>query len=405
MTRPAKPRERGARVPVPSPIDRWHEAAAIRDEWLTEALSTRPADRSAAEAAIGGLYALVGREPPDFVWVDSPAAALNALPPDPPPRLNADFLRTDPGGWPVALLLANLVSDLRAGLDARRRRARRSRWYRPPEGSTAEELLADGEDLPSVLRWMFHEPLRASVLDSLRNHIRAVLGNERGDLPWSGQHDAHWVAGFDVHRRLGMARYRGPDEAQLDLWAALARSCGWWWPYDEVCVVTERPAEIHAEPGPGRPDGEIRLHNPDGPALRYRDDWALYFWNGTRVPAWVVTDPDPARVAAEPNIEVRRCAIEKIGWEAYIERGGLRLLATAPDPGNPGCELRLYEQPGTGPASFTNILLAVNGSVERDGRRRRYGLNVPTFLDDPVAAAAWSYGLDAAQYATLVRRT
>ncbi|MGK5558889.1 hypothetical protein ACSNOI_45540, partial [Actinomadura kijaniata] len=85
MTRPAKPRERGTRTPAPSPIDRWREAAAIRDEWLTEALSTRPADRSATEAAIGGLYTLVGREPPDLVWVDSPAAALNALPPGQPP--------------------------------------------------------------------------------------------------------------------------------------------------------------------------------------------------------------------------------------------------------------------------------------------------------------------------------
>ena len=51
------------------------------------------------------------------------------------------------------------------------------------------------------------------------------------------------------------------------------------------------------------------------------------------------------------------------------------------------------------------MLLAVNGSVERDGRRRRYGLTVPASLDDPVAAAGWTYGLSAEQYSLLLRRT
>ncbi len=51
------------------------------------------------------------------------------------------------------------------------------------------------------------------------------------------------------------------------------------------------------------------------------------------------------------------------------------------------------------------MILAVNGSAERDGRRRRYGLTVPGFFDDPVEAAGWTYGLSAEQYSLLVRRT
>ncbi len=51
------------------------------------------------------------------------------------------------------------------------------------------------------------------------------------------------------------------------------------------------------------------------------------------------------------------------------------------------------------------MLLAVNGSAERDGRRRRYGLSVPASIEDPVVAAGWSYGLSGAQYAQLIRRT
>ena len=51
------------------------------------------------------------------------------------------------------------------------------------------------------------------------------------------------------------------------------------------------------------------------------------------------------------------------------------------------------------------MLLVVNGTPEPDGQRRRYGLSVPADIDDPIAAAGWSYGLTAHQYARLVRRT
>jgi hypothetical protein len=49
--------------------------------------------------------------------------------------------------------------------------------------------------------------------------------------------------------------------------------------------------------------------------------------------------------------------------------------------------------------------LRERGSVEPDGRHRRYGLSVPADIDDPVAAAGWSYGLTGPQYAQLARRT
>jgi hypothetical protein len=118
------------------------------------------------------------------------------------------------------------------------------------------------------------------------------------------------------------------------------------------------------------------------------------------VPAWVIIDPRAWRISRESNVEVRRCAIENLGWGPYISEAGLRLIASVPEPGNPGSELRLYDM-----RKETRVLLAVNGSVERDGRRRRYGLTVPGFLDDPLAAAGWTYGLSAEQYSRLLRRT
>jgi hypothetical protein len=57
----------------------WEQAFAVRDECKAASVCTDPADRPAAEAAIGRLYDLAGHEAPRFVWCQSPAAACVAV--------------------------------------------------------------------------------------------------------------------------------------------------------------------------------------------------------------------------------------------------------------------------------------------------------------------------------------
>jgi hypothetical protein len=274
-----------------------------------------------------------------------------------------------------------------------------------------QESLREGLGLDEVLQVTVRDTLHGSVHESVGGPLRAAVAQHNGRRPgqtagltWYGQHDAHWIAEHDIRRDLGMT-YGRDDEAQLDLWAALARSCGWWWPGEQVCVVSERPSTVHTEPVPGAMHGELRLHSGKGQAVTYPDGWGMHSWHGTQVPSWVITDPTVERIVAETNTEVRRCAIERIGWDTYIDQAGLDLVSAAPDPGNPGCRLQLYDMPTRLWGAPARVLLAVNGSVERDGHRRRYGLSVPADLDDPVAAAGWSYGLTGDQYAQMLRRT
>lgn len=110
------------------------------------------------------------------------------------------------------------------------------------------------------------------------------------------------------------------------------------------------------------------------------------------------------RIHGEANTEIRRAAIERIGWATYLERAGLRAIATAPDPGNAPHLLELYDPPPD-VAPDGRILLMTNGSPDRSGRRRRYAELVPADIDDPVTAAAWQYGCDREIYARLDRRT
>lgn len=417
---------RGAESPDPESLSLLRRAVAIRDEWLAHGLSTEPADRPAAEAAISALYRLVDRPPPRFVWVDSPGSAL--YPGSPLHRAGSTFAylkAPNPSGDadpPVPVRLADLWSRMRSRLDRAVAPRLRTplRAPRPPATLPAvppERALRDGVWAGAVI----DVTVRHSLTVTLRDAVRAPLVTEFAACSprplataWYGQHDAYRVGRYDAWHRLGLASYPAWAREALGLWAATARSCGWWWPGDEVCVVADRTAAIHHEPVPDAAHGEVRLHRDDGPAVLYRDGWGAHVLNGTRVPAWVVGAPTPERISAEANVEVRRAAIERIGWDAYIDAAGLSLVAAAPDPGNPGSHLRLYDMPQppvavpgarTRPGPPGRVLVVVNGSRERDGTRRRYGLPVPHSLDDPVDAAGWTYGLSGEIYARLARRT
>ncbi|GII97053.1 DUF6745 domain-containing protein [Sinosporangium siamense] len=359
---------------------RWRlEAADIRDEWLGHALSTLPADRPAAEAAISSLYELARHPAPRFTWVASPRAAMDLVPPSAGETAAFAGMNTL-ADLPLVQRLAALTFNLRRALDRRVGHE----WDTPGWRTDLRQLDA-----------MVSRPLQDAV-HRIRSAMRSAL-DMRQRLTWYGQHDVSWIAHYDAWRRVGRRVYLPPEERQLTLWAAVARSCGWWWAGEEVCVISERPAVQRIE--------DLRPHNAGGPAVGFSDGFAVHAWHGTLVPEWVITDPTPERIAAEPNVEVRRCAIENLGWERYIELAELRMVAAAADPGNPGFDLLLYDLPEQTWGGMARVLLAVNGSAERDGSRRRYGLGVPVFLDDPVAAAAWTYGLSAADYSTLARRT
>ncbi|MBO2464870.1 DUF6745 domain-containing protein [Actinomadura violacea] len=356
------------------------DAAAIRDEWLGRALSVRPADRPAAEAAISGLYRLAGFDSPRFHWVPSPLAAFETVPPG--MRRRPDGTQVFDG--PAARTLVASALRLRLDLDDRIRK----------HGARVAGLTGLG--------WHFQKQVQFSLARSVRGTLGTAAQEahdwKRAATTWYDRLCVSWVAYYDVMRRVAGVPFTSEQAGHLDLWGTALTSSGWWWPYEDVCVVSERPAAVRTEPCGD--DGEVRLHDPDGPAVRYADGWDVHAWHGTPVPSWVIADPDPERIDREANVEVRRCAIERIGWPAYIDGAGLRLVGAAPDPGNPGSELRLYDM-----RPDTRVLLAVNGSVERDGHRRRYGLTVPGALADPVAAAAWTYGLSAEQYSLLARRT
>lgn len=237
---------------------------------------------------------------------------------------------------------------------------------------------------------------RPSWTDMTRNELWNKVRSQFSHAVY-GQHEAGILAFCDYFGRIGV------DVSPMEGMMRAGKNAGWWWPMKDAVVVSERPTQLHR-------DDDGRLHNPNGPAVAYPDGFSVYAWHGTRVPRELIMGEwDARRIFDEKNSEIRRCAVEHMadrgGWQHVVAQlDAPQVGDTVPDPGNPGQTLSLYrlanvyEEP-------VNLLLMVNGTIERDGFRREFGETVPEDVTDPVAAAAWQIGIAPEHYRATRRRT
>ncbi|MEV7006937.1 DUF6745 domain-containing protein [Streptosporangium sp. NPDC051022] len=344
-------------------------AATLR--WEEVALRTDPADRDRAEEGIRLAYRIGGlAEPERIVWVGSPAegariavrlaagerdgvrgvevpgvgvldagrSVRHEVRTAPWERARADVhVRLGSTGWPVAWSLTGGALWNRVG--------RLTDRVRGAVAATGESEEAGAE-------------LRASTLD-------AVLG----------QHDAPWLSLFDALGR--------PEVEGL---VRVAESAGWWWPFERVALVCERPAELHL-------DDSGRLHRAGDPALSFPDGFALHAWHGMPVPADFAASLaalTPERIRAEENAELRRVMLEHFGYERYLAESN----ATPVHRDETGVLWRI-DLPEDESVAMVEV---VNSTAEPDGTFRTYWLRVPPFTGTAREGVAWTFGLREADY-------
>jgi hypothetical protein len=200
-----------------------------REEYFRVGSSTDPADHPRAERAITALYAEHGYDPPRFEWGASPQ-------------------------W-GAKQRAPLVDSLRAVLRT---------VLRDSLGTSLFDALGDS------LRVLLENSIEDSLYEpwhSLRSALRVRCRDARknADRTAMGVQESYWVA-FHLygHEVLGVP-YQERSVRRLYLYDEVVRSCGWWWPYPEVCICTDRPALLEwTEESP-----------PKLRRVRYRDGWEV----------------------------------------------------------------------------------------------------------------------------------
>jgi hypothetical protein len=150
--------------------------------------------------------------------------------------------------------------------------ARKGKLNKPWPELPPLAALDAGVPLGVVLHQGIHTALHRSLARGFRQPIRNSLSGS-GPMPvcWYGQQEAHWIAYYDILGQLGLARYEADDVTHFGEWAAVTRSCGWWWPGEDVCIVVDRPEQVHAHPVPGAIHDEVRIQSE---GVRYRDGWS-----------------------------------------------------------------------------------------------------------------------------------
>lgn len=94
------------------------------------------------------------------------------------------------------------------------------------------------------------------------------------------------------------------------------------YPLENVCIISDRPEQIHMKDG--------RLHADGKPAVKYTDGFSVWSLNGVRVTKEIAETPamklDPKIILKEQNAEIRREIVRKIGVERLITKLGAKVM-------------------------------------------------------------------------------
>jgi hypothetical protein len=112
-------------------------------------------------------------------------------------------------------------------------------------------------------------------------------------------------------------KYEADKSKNLDLWRDIAQSCCWWWCYENYVIISERPTFVGM-------NTQERIHCESGPAIAFADGWKVWALNGIVVEEKHVMTPasklDPTEILAEPNADIRRELIRKLGIERMLSK-------------------------------------------------------------------------------------
>ena len=384
---------------------------------------TARADRSSVEAGLREIYLMAGMVPPKaIVWVDSPlegAYARVAIPKifgrpsftnktiDPIFRRVEKKIRAQ---VPFMLGLTTLLHAKQVNTPARIRTGPTAvikvmRALADVKVDARKSLAGNNDAALSSdrTRRQINGAVRAAIDELWRG--RGVVGGESVGVPADlASFEQGLLSRIYALTRSDGASSGGRVEYSQVLQQVVSRVCDdldcIFWMFGDFAILVDRPILV-------KRDAVGNLHCEDGPALEYGDGFSSYFWHGTSVPERLILGEPWSldEIAHEPNVEVRRCAVERIGWENFVESPGISQIgATVEDPGNPGQVLSLYDVP-TIFTSRVRVLICANATLDLGGQRHKFGIYVPGEIDDPVAAAAWTFGVSAKEYRDLQRAT
>ena len=162
--------------------------------------------------------------------------------------------------------------------------------------------------------------LRDQLRDQLGDQLVGQLGDQLRDQNLSymgtwfcGQQDAYWVSYYTFCQKIGVI-YKPHSSDGLEIWNEIVRSCHWFYPFLEFCLISDKPRKLNI-------DERGRLHSVAEKAVEYSDEWGFCSVHGVRVPNFIIESPEQITtklIDDEQNAEVRRVMLEIFGVDNYL---------------------------------------------------------------------------------------
>jgi len=321
----------------------------VCDEWISRSLSWRPVNVEAVRKALPLLYKGLDL-PREIAIVPSPMAAQLVANQSAGAIVNANVNDT------VNDTVRDTVNDtVRATV-------------RDTVNDTVRDTVSD----------TVHATVYANVYDTVNDDVHA---NVKYVYPcWSADCGLVSLAAHaDYYRQIGLT-----FDPAVNEYIEYQRDSGAWYVIAQKghFVVSEAPVVC-------RRDDEGRLHCEDGPAIAWRDCYALFAWHGTIIPGEWIADKSsltPQKALKWDNLEQRRAACEIIGWARILDE----LDAKVVDADHPRIGTLLQvDLPGEGGDATTERFLRVEC-----GTGRTFALPVPPSQRVAIAANLWTYGVE-----------
>jgi hypothetical protein len=348
----------------------------VRDEWLAAGLSTAPTDRAAALRGVHAAYEDAGLPHPILViWLRSPfAGAIGSA------------MLSQSRDQVGAQVRAQVWAQVRAQVGDQVWAQVRAQVGDQVRAQVGDQVWAQvGAQVRDQVRDQVWAQVGAQVRDQVRaqvgDQVRDQVGDQVGTAVW-GQHDAGWLAFYDFFGRA----YKLKGTKRLEGLNEVARSAGWWWPFRNAVILTERPISLAR-------DDEGRLHSESGAALLYSDGWGIWSVHGVRVSQQTVDAPETltvAQILGEENAEVRRVMMERFGADRLMREANAEVVSQD-DYG------KLWRLPVEGDEPLVMVEV-VNSTPEPSGEFKDYWLRVPPDVESAHGAVAWSFGMTVKSY-------
>jgi hypothetical protein len=249
-------------------------------------LFTDPSNHAKAEAAVKYFYKTAGlKEPLEFMWVESPYKCLKFY------KMCKEADVEDLGD-PVKDKLNSVLSQF----------AFLNKHWKKKNNFAA---FARQDEILPVLNQVKERLKEELKLETIYHSLYGIFSHTAPKL-------------LPLYNRLKTEE----DREMLDILINLFSETAWIIPYENVCVLSEKPVKFHI-------NNSLEFHHEEEKSLEFKDGFGLYSIGGVTVPDFVFEQPEKITASAikkMQNLEIRRIMIDRMGISKYLDAVHAKVL-------------------------------------------------------------------------------